>query len=168
MRFPSTTVYARKKFIAENADSFRQQWQSLSENDPAKICYTSGMTANPKGNCPHPSQLYRKCRAGFGPAADSGTLLFAADLALGPLLRPHRGDLHADEKRSEHGFCSGGQDADGDAQEYSGQHQGVAPTFLLSVPTLAKNFRKNIENGIKQKGPVSEALQQSSRGCLRL
>ena len=32
------------------------------------------------------------------------------------------------------------------------------PTFLLSVPTLAKNFRKNIENGIKQKGPIVEKL----------
>jgi long-chain acyl-CoA synthetase len=32
------------------------------------------------------------------------------------------------------------------------------PTFLLSVPTLAKNFRKNIENGIKQKGPRVEKL----------
>ena len=32
------------------------------------------------------------------------------------------------------------------------------PTFLLSVPTLAKNFRKNIENGIKQKGPIIEKL----------
>ncbi len=32
------------------------------------------------------------------------------------------------------------------------------PTFLLSVPTLAKNFRKNIENGIKQKGQIVEKL----------
>ena len=32
------------------------------------------------------------------------------------------------------------------------------PTFLLSVPTLAKNFRKNIENGIKEKGPKVEKL----------
>ena len=32
------------------------------------------------------------------------------------------------------------------------------PVFLLSVPALAKNFRKNIENGIKAKGPKVEAL----------
>ena len=32
------------------------------------------------------------------------------------------------------------------------------PTFLLSVPTLAKNFRKNIESGIKEKGPKVEKL----------
>jgi long-chain acyl-CoA synthetase len=32
------------------------------------------------------------------------------------------------------------------------------PTFLLSVPALAKNFRKNIEKGIKEKGPGVEKL----------
>jgi len=34
----------------------------------------------------------------------------------------------------------------------------VRPTFLLSVPALAKNFRKNIESGIKSKGKLIEKL----------
>ena len=29
----------------------------------------------------------------------------------------------------------------------------VKPHFILSVPALAKTFKKNIENGIKAKGP---------------
>jgi long-chain acyl-CoA synthetase len=32
------------------------------------------------------------------------------------------------------------------------------PTFLLSVPALAKNFKKNIEKGIKDKGGIIEKL----------
>ena len=32
------------------------------------------------------------------------------------------------------------------------------PTILLSVPALAKNFRKNIEKGVREKGPAAEAL----------
>jgi len=32
------------------------------------------------------------------------------------------------------------------------------PNLLLSVPALAKNFRKNIEKGIKEKGPKAEKL----------
>ena len=32
------------------------------------------------------------------------------------------------------------------------------PHILLSVPALAKNFRKNIEKGIREKGPKVEAL----------
>ncbi len=32
------------------------------------------------------------------------------------------------------------------------------PTVLLSVPALAKNFRKNIEKGVREKGPKAEAL----------
>ena len=34
----------------------------------------------------------------------------------------------------------------------------VQPHFLLSVPALAKNFRKNIENSIRAKGPFVEKL----------
>lgn len=34
----------------------------------------------------------------------------------------------------------------------------VQPHFLLSVPALAKNFRKNIENSIRAKGPFAEKL----------
>jgi long-chain acyl-CoA synthetase len=34
----------------------------------------------------------------------------------------------------------------------------IKPTFLLSVPALAKNFRKNIEAGIKAKGEKVEKL----------
>jgi long-chain acyl-CoA synthetase len=32
------------------------------------------------------------------------------------------------------------------------------PYFLMSVPAIAKNFKKNIEKGIKDKGPVAEKL----------
>ncbi len=34
----------------------------------------------------------------------------------------------------------------------------VKPHFLLSVPALAKNFRKNIESSIRAKGPTTEKL----------
>ena len=34
----------------------------------------------------------------------------------------------------------------------------VQPHFLLSVPALAKNFRKNIESSIRAKGPFTERL----------
>jgi long-chain acyl-CoA synthetase len=34
----------------------------------------------------------------------------------------------------------------------------VRPHFLLSVPVLAKNFRKNIESSIRAKGPAAERL----------
>jgi long-chain acyl-CoA synthetase len=34
----------------------------------------------------------------------------------------------------------------------------IKPDFLLSVPALAKNFKKNIEKGIQEKGPVAVKL----------
>ena len=38
----------------------------------------------------------------------------------------------------------------------------VRPSFLFSVPSLAKNFRKNIEKGIREKGPKIEKLFQKA------
>ncbi len=34
----------------------------------------------------------------------------------------------------------------------------IKPNVLMSVPAIAKNFRKGIESGIKQKGPIVEKL----------
>lgn len=34
----------------------------------------------------------------------------------------------------------------------------IKPTIMMSVPALAKNFRKGIESNIRQKGPVAEKL----------
>ena len=34
----------------------------------------------------------------------------------------------------------------------------IQPKILMSVPAVAKNFRKGIEAGIKQKGPIAEKL----------
>jgi long-chain acyl-CoA synthetase len=34
----------------------------------------------------------------------------------------------------------------------------VQPSVMMSVPALAKNFRKSIEGGIRQKGPMAEKL----------
>ncbi len=34
----------------------------------------------------------------------------------------------------------------------------IKSVFMFSVPAIAKNFKKNIENGIRQKGPVIEKL----------
>jgi len=34
----------------------------------------------------------------------------------------------------------------------------VQPNILMSVPAVAKNFRKGIESGIRQKGPIAEKL----------
>ena len=34
----------------------------------------------------------------------------------------------------------------------------IQPDIILSVPALAKNFKKNIEKGIKAKGPIVERM----------
>jgi len=40
----------------------------------------------------------------------------------------------------------------------------IRPHFLMSVPTLAKSFRKNIEKGIRDKGKLAETLFRMGLG----
>ncbi|MBI3787487.1 MAG: acyl--CoA ligase, partial [Ignavibacteriales bacterium] len=38
-----------KEYLVSHQKEFENVWQSIQENDPANICYTSGTTADPKG-----------------------------------------------------------------------------------------------------------------------
>ena len=68
-------------------------------------------------------------------------------------------DLHVNEKRGEHGAAIKiGKTPIETLRNVPINIKEIKPSFLLSVPSLAKNFRKNIENGIHDKGEKVEKL----------
>ncbi len=131
---------------------------SVRESDPANICYTSGTTADPKGivlthrnytanieqsralvDCPEDYVLLiilpwdhafaHTC--GIYSIMASGAALASTELGRTPMESLRNIPLNIKETR---------------------------PHLLLSVPALAKGFRKNIEKGVREKGPKVEAL----------
>jgi len=154
---PLERLYAQgRKFIGENPDLFRQQWQSLSENDPANICYTSGTTADPKGIV----LTHRNYTANVEQAS---ALLPIPEHYCSLLILPwdhcfaHTAGIYTLMKNgASMASVQVGKTAMETLKNIPINIKESRPTFLLSVPTLAKSFRKNIENGIRQKGPAIE------------
>jgi long-chain acyl-CoA synthetase len=147
-----------RKYLTENSASFRQSWQSVHENDPANICYTSGTTADPKGVV----LTHRNYTANVEQAS---ALLQMPERWCSLLILPwdhcfaHTAGIYTLMKNgASMASVQVGKTPMETLKNIPVNIKESSPTFLLSVPTLAKNFRKNIENGIKQKGPIIENL----------
>ncbi|MCX6567995.1 MAG: AMP-binding protein [Candidatus Aminicenantes bacterium] len=156
---PATEVLWRgEEFLKTRPKEFEAAYGSLKESDFANICYTSGTTADPKGiilthrnytanieqgralvDCPEhyvsllilPWDHAFAHTCGIYTLIKSGAAMAAIELGKTPMETLRNIPQNIKETR---------------------------PHILLSVPALAKNFRKNIEKGVREKGPMVEAL----------
>ncbi len=146
------------KYLKANPVSIAHSWGTLHESDAANICYTSGTTADPKGvvlthrnytsNVEQASALLRI------PPHYCSLLILPWDHCFA-----HTAGIYTLMKNgASMASVQVGKTAIESLKNIPVNIKESKPTFLLSVPTLAKNFRKNIESGIKQKGPKVERL----------
>lgn len=136
--------------------------QAISENDPANICYTSGTTADPKGvvltHRNYTANVEQATQVITIPEYHSSLLILPWDHSFA-----HTAGIYT---VMTHGASFASVDLGKTPREtlknIPANILETRPTFLLSVPALAQNFRKNIERGIQQKGPVTERLFQAA------
>jgi len=147
------------EWLDENREEFGAIWQSVGEDDPATISYTSGTTADPKGII----LTHRNYTANVEQGA-----------AMVPEIQPYWRSLIILPWDHSFGHTVGiyimmfygaklaavqpGKSARDYLRNVPDNIREVRPHFMLSVPALASNFRKNVEKGIKQKGPRVEKL----------
>ncbi len=132
--------------------------ESLSPDDCANICYTSGTTADPKGiMLSHLNYLHNveQASAIFVVPSEYTSLhilpwdhSFAHTVGIYALIR--NGASLASLKL--------GKTLNETIKNIPVCIREVRPHFLLSVPSLAKNFRKNIEKGVRDKGVLAWML----------
>jgi long-chain acyl-CoA synthetase len=156
---PASEVLRRgEEFLKTRRRDFEAAFAAVKENDPANICYTSGTTADPKGiilthrnytanieqsramvDCPEhyvaflilPWDHAFAHTCGIYTLMKSGAAMASVELGRTPMETLRNIPVNIRETR---------------------------PHILLSVPALAKSFRKNIERGVRDKGPKVEAL----------
>jgi long-chain acyl-CoA synthetase len=150
--------YLGVDFNRENPQALVDAKNNVQGNDYANITYTSGTTADPKGII----LSHRNYTANVEQAL---TLMTIPDHFKTLLILPL--DHCFAHVAGIYSFISNGasmafiQMGDTPMQTLKNipiNIKEVKPDILLSVPALAKNFKKNIEKGISEKGKVTEGL----------
>jgi long-chain acyl-CoA synthetase len=146
------------KLLPKQKEKLTRIWQSVKPEDLANISYTSGTTADPKGiMLSHRNYTANVEQANtlMNVTEDFVTLLilpwdhsFAHTVGLYTLIR----------QGASMAVVEVGKTLMETLRNIPKNIKEVKPTFLLSVPALSKNFRKNIEAGIRAKGAIAEKL----------
>ncbi|MBN1481835.1 long-chain fatty acid--CoA ligase [candidate division KSB1 bacterium] len=145
-------------FLQRQSQAFFERWGDVKENDAANICYTSGTTADPKGII----LTHRNYTANVEQAS---SLLPIPEWYTSLLILPwdhsfaHTAGIYTLMKNgASMSSVQVGKTPMETLKNIPVNIKETGPVFLLSVPSLAQNFRKNIEKGIRQKGPKVEKL----------
>ncbi|MBR5853987.1 MAG: AMP-binding protein [Alistipes sp.] len=146
------------KRLATNRESFEAIGASLQNDDIATITYTSGTTADPKGVV----LTHRNYTANVEQAlsvvsipSDWRTLII---LPLDHCFAHVVGFYIMIACGASVATTEVGRTPMETLKNIPLNIKEVRPHFLLSVPALAKNFRKNIETSIRKKGKTTERL----------
>jgi len=137
---------------------FEKLFKSLTPSDYAFICYTSGTTADPKGiilshgNCV--TNVYQAYSLLDIPSFYKTLLMLPWDHSFG-----HTCGIYAFMgKGASIASVKSGKTPMETLRNLPACLKEIKPNLLMSVPAIAKNFRKNIEKGIKEKGILIELL----------
>ena len=145
-------------FLATRKEELETRWRSLRNEDVANICYTSGTVADPKGVI----LTHRNYTANVA----QGTALYPLPESFVTLLIlpwdhafAHTCGVYAlVSTGASFAAVEVGKTPMETLRNIPVNIREIQPTFLMSVPALAKNFRKSIEAGVRSKGRIVESL----------
>ena len=143
-----------KDYLKKHRDEFERRWQSIQEHDPATISYTSGTTADPKGiilTHRNYTANTKQCSTHLPqPEWYCSLLILPWDHSFG-----HTAGVYLlTSIGASMASVQVGKTPMETLRNIPTNIKEVRPTFLLCVPALAKNFRKNIEKGVSEKGKL--------------
>jgi long-chain acyl-CoA synthetase len=142
----------------ENMTKFEKLSKSITPSDFANICYTSGTTADPKGiiltHGNYVTNVYQSYSLMDIPSFYKTLIILPWDHSFG-----HTCGIYAFMgKGASIASVKTGKTPMETLRNLPVCLREIKPNLLMSVPAIAKNFRKNIEKGIKEKGKITELL----------
>ncbi|MGA9120112.1 MAG: AMP-binding protein [Bacteroidota bacterium] len=156
---PVDELYARGRvFLESHREDFEARRSTIRGEDPANICYTSGTTADPKGvvlsHRNYVANVQQSSAMFTIPATYISLLILPWDHCFA-----HTAGIYTLMRNgASMASVQTGRTPMETLKNIPVNIKETAPSFLLSVPSLAKNFRKNIESGVRQKGRLAGAL----------
>ncbi len=145
-------------FLAKNEDLFIQRYKSIEPDDYANISYTSGTTADPKGillTHRNYTANVEQAHSVIGVTPEDRMLII---IPLDHCFAHVAGMYTMMSYGASFGTVPSGKSGKDALRNISPSIKELQPSVMLSVPTLAKNFKKNIETTIKKSGPTVEKL----------
>ncbi len=151
-------INSGKTILRKNREKLETTYQSVQADDIANISYTSGTTADPKGiMLSHNNYVSNVIQSHslMEITPEWKTLAFLPwDHAFA-----HTACLYAFMyKGASIASLETGKTPMETLKNIPKNIKEVQPNVLMSVPAIAKNFRKGIESGIRQKGKTTEKL----------
>lgn len=147
-----------ENYLKTNYQTFEDTFKSIKDDDYANISYTSGTTADPKGII----LSHRNYTANVEQALTLMNIpTWFKTLLILPLDHSfaHTAGIYSFlASGASIGMVEAGKNQMETLKNIPKNIKEFKPSLLLSVPALAKNFRKNIEKGVKEKGPKAEKL----------
>jgi long-chain acyl-CoA synthetase len=147
-----------KNLLKTKPEKFRERWMSVNESDYANICYTSGTTAEPKGiilsHRNYTANIEQSLSLFSIPSYWTTLLILPWDHAFAHTC----GVYTLMSCGASMASIQVGETPMETLKNIPINIKENKPYLLMSVPALAKNFKKNIEKGIKDKGPLAEKL----------
>ena len=146
------------EFLAKNEEMFVQRYKSIEPDDYANISYTSGTTADPKGILlTHRNYTANVEQAHSVIGVDEGDKMLII-LPLDHCFAHVAGFYTMMSYGASIGTVPSGRSGKEALRNIPTSIKELKPNVMLSVPTLAKSFKKNIETTIKKSGPTVEKL----------
>jgi long-chain acyl-CoA synthetase len=147
-----------KKCSKTEQEELRKIQKNIAGDDDANISYTSGTTADPKGiiltHNNYVSNVIQASSLMDIPANFRTLLILPWDHSFA-----HTAGIYSFMlKGASIAAVQQGKSPMEALKNIPNNIKEIKPDILLSVPALAKNFKKNIEKGIKAKGPKVEKL----------
>jgi long-chain acyl-CoA synthetase len=147
-----------KKYLEKHRDEFNMMIHSVGPDDIANLCYTSGTTADPKGillsHRNYTANIEQTLTLIDVPESWTTLLILPWDHSFAHTV----GIYIMMAVGASFAAVQSGKSYLDSLKNIPANIREIRPVFLLSAPSLAKNLRKGIEKGIRDKGRLTESL----------
>lgn len=156
----SEIIAMGEAYLKDHADDFRALYESVGPDDYANISYTSGTTADPKGILlTHRNYTANVEQGASVISCEKGDVMLII-LPLDHCFAHVAGFYTMMSYGGSIATVPVGKTAIATLKNIPIAIKEVRPMIMLSVPALARNFRKSIETSIKAKGKTVERLYE--------
>ena len=149
-----------ERYLQDHSDDFKALYESIGPDDYANISYTSGTTADPKGILLTHRNYTANVEQGSSVIQCKKHDVMLIILPLDHCFAHVAGFYTMMSYGGSIATVPVGKTAIATLKNIPIAIKEVKPMLMLSVPTLARNFRKNIETSIKAKGKLVERLYE--------